>query len=150
MAGLFWRLVAFEDGLDESASESLLVSTDTMTSFMPPDLSCEDSSSSAEKLEKTSWMWVQKERERERMNEWRKEWMDGRPCPWMCDTSRPSVSRRMTAPNCESKASLRRNTRKQVEKDNKAASRQVTTTGTRFQKENDDDDVKDRRTFFQL
>lgn len=46
MAGLFCRLVALEDSLEESASESLLVSMDTITSFMPEDFSWEDSSSS--------------------------------------------------------------------------------------------------------
>lgn len=46
MAGLFWRLVALEDGLDESTSESLLVSMDTITSFIPEVFSWEDSSSS--------------------------------------------------------------------------------------------------------
>lgn len=34
------------------------------------------------------------------------------PCPWICDTSRPSVRRRITAPNWESKASLRRDTKR--------------------------------------
>lgn len=48
IAGLFWRLVALEDGLEESASESLLVSMDTITSFMPEDFSWEDSRSSEE------------------------------------------------------------------------------------------------------
>lgn len=35
-----------EDGLDESASESLLVSIDTITSFIPEVFSWEDSNSS--------------------------------------------------------------------------------------------------------
>lgn len=35
-----------EDGLDDSASESLLVSIDTITSFIPEVFSWEDSSSS--------------------------------------------------------------------------------------------------------
>lgn len=38
--------MALEDGLDESASESLLVSMDTITSFIPEDFSWEDSNSS--------------------------------------------------------------------------------------------------------
>lgn len=38
-----------EDGLDESASESLLVSMDTITSFIPEDFSWEDSKSSGRK-----------------------------------------------------------------------------------------------------
>lgn len=37
-----------EDGFDESASESLLVSMDTITSFVPEDLSWEESRSSGE------------------------------------------------------------------------------------------------------
>lgn len=38
--------MALEDGLDDSASESLLVSIDTITSFIPEVFSWEDSSSS--------------------------------------------------------------------------------------------------------
>ncbi len=41
--------MALEDGLDESASESLLVSIDTITSFIPEDFSWEDSNSSGRK-----------------------------------------------------------------------------------------------------
>lgn len=51
MAGLFWRLVALELCLDESASESLLVSMETMTSFIPEDFSWEESRSSVGKEE---------------------------------------------------------------------------------------------------
>lgn len=40
--------MALEDGFEESASESLLVSMDTITSFMPEDFSWEDSRSSEE------------------------------------------------------------------------------------------------------
>lgn len=61
IAGLFWRLVALEDGLDDSASESLLVSIDTITSFIPEVFSWEDSSSSeGTPKEKTDDSWEKK------------------------------------------------------------------------------------------
>ena len=41
--------MVLEDGLDESTSESLLVSMDTITSFAPEDFSWEDNRSSGRK-----------------------------------------------------------------------------------------------------
>lgn len=53
-------MVALDEGLEESPSESLLMSIDTMTSFIPEVFSCEDSRSSggggAERLDEfTLW-----------------------------------------------------------------------------------------------
>lgn len=55
--------MALEDGLDESASESLLVSMDTITSFIPEDFSWEDSNSSGRNVRTDGKMPGKVERE---------------------------------------------------------------------------------------
>lgn len=115
-----------EDGFEESASESLLVSMDTITSFMPEDFSWEDSRSSEEenmrRLRNNQNLWVSVGMTRfsgqhAPLNHiasipiipalFQNETDSSLPCPWMWDTSRPSFRRRITAPNWKSKASLR-------------------------------------------
>lgn len=71
IAGLFWRLVALEDGLDDSASESLLVSMDTMTSFIPEGFSWEDSNSSGRMNARTDGKKGGRRREKIHKKKWK-------------------------------------------------------------------------------
>lgn len=109
MSGLLWLLVVFEG--HESESESLARLTETTTSLLPTGgFSWDDSSSSARTNREMNMVHAAG---RQETNTEKKTDV---PCPWMWEISSPSCSRRITTPNCRSKASLeqRRNNSTQI------------------------------------